>query len=115
MAVNYQSYAAQMATQLALLRGTITTVGSLQQSTPVVLKTVYAAVQNALAPFQNAIAAYDTDIDTTTFGGVVAGAPAPVSAAALLNQALDVEQQARLIVAQAYVARAGVNINNSPG
>lgn len=115
MAVNYQSYAAQMITQLALLRGTITTVGSLQQATPVVLKAVYTAVQNTLAPFQQAIAAYDADIDTTTFGGVAAGVAAPISAAALLNQALDVEQQARLVVAQAYVARAGVNINNTPG
>jgi hypothetical protein len=116
MAVNYQAYAAQMLTQIALLNGSISTVGgSLQEATPVVLKTVYTAVQNALVPFQNAIAAFDADIDTTSVGGVIVGLAPPQMSVALLNQALDLEQQARLVVAEAYVARAGVNVNNSPG
>jgi hypothetical protein len=36
-------------------------------------------------------------------------------AAALLSQAFDVAQQAVLVVAEAYVSRVGVNIQDSPG
>jgi NAD-dependent oxidoreductase involved in siderophore biosynthesis len=115
MAVNQAAIAAQLITQLALVNGSISTVGALQEDSPIVLQTVYNAVQNALAPFLAAIAAYDADIDTTSVGSVVTGGAGPQLAAALLNQAADVAQQARLLVAQAYVSRVGVNVLNAPG
>lgn len=115
MAVNQAAIAAQLITQLALVNGSISTVGTMQEDSPVVLQTVYNAVQNALAPFLAAIATYDADIDTTTVGSVVTGGAPPQMAIALLNQAADVAQQARLLVAQAYVSRVGVNVLNAPG
>lgn len=115
MAVNQAAIAAQLITQMALVKGSISTVGTMQEDSPIVLKTVYNAVQNALVPFLAAIATYDADIDTTSVGGVVAGVAAPQLATALLNQAADVAQQARLLVAQAYVSRVGVNVLNAPG
>ena len=115
MSVNYSNYAAQILTQMALVNASISTVGKLQEATPITLKPVYAAVQNALVPFQAAIAAYDGDIDNTSVGGVVAGVPAPQLAIALLNQAQDLAQQSALVIAAAYVSRVGINVNNSPG
>jgi hypothetical protein len=115
MAVNYQQYAAEMITQMDLVNASISTAGSLDNASPTVLAVVYDAVQNALVPFQSAITAFDADIDTTSVGSVVAGDAAPQLTAALLNQAFDVAQQAVLVVAEAYVTRVGVNIQDSPG
>jgi hypothetical protein len=115
MTVNGNLYAAQMITQMALVQGSISTVGDLESATPVVLQTIYAAVKNAVAPFNAAIKAYDADIDVTSVGGVVVGFPPPLMAAQLLGQTTDVEAQGRLIVGRAYVNRIGININNAPG
>lgn len=115
MSVDLNTYTAQMITQMALVQGSITTVGTLENATPKALEIVYAAVANALVPFNQAIAAYEADIDTTTVGGVVTGV-APLSVAAtLLTQTDDVEQEAVLIVTRAYLARVGANINNATG
>lgn len=116
MAVDGNQYYEQMITQMDLVQASITTVGTpLQETSPVVLETVYTAVQSATVPFDQAIAAFDADIDTTTFAGVQPGVPGPINAVALLEQSADVEQLALLIVGRAYVTRVGVNINNAPG
>jgi len=115
MSVDFNDYVAQITTQMALVNGSISVVGDLQDATPVVLATIYAAVLNALAPFEAAIAATDADIITTSVGGVVSGQPSPFLSATLLEQTLDVEQQARLIIAASYVTRVGANVFSSPG
>jgi hypothetical protein len=115
MAVDYAAYQAEMLTKMALVNASISTVGRLDGTSPVVLATVYKAVQNALAPFNAAIAAFDADIDQDSVGGVVAGLPGPTLAAALLNQAFDVSQEAVTVTARAYVSRVGVNIANATG
>jgi hypothetical protein len=115
MAVDQVSIAADLTAKIVAVNAAISAVGSLEIAPPQVLKTVYAPVQDALASFESAISAYDADIDTSSVGGVVAGLPAPQLAAALLNQALDVAQQGRLVIAMAFTARVGVNVLNAPG
>ena len=115
MSVDFNGLAAKMLTQMALVNASISTVGTLQEATPITLRTVYAAVQNALAPFDSAIAAYDADIITTSVGGVILGTAAPTLASILLTQSTDVGQQSLAVIGRAYVARAAVNVLNSPG
>jgi hypothetical protein len=116
MAVNQISFASQMTAAIAAVNAAISAVGApLENSPPSVLNTVYAAVQNARVPFDNAIAAFDADIDTTSVGSVVIGLPAPQLAAALLNQASDLMQEWQVIVAEAYLVRVGANAANAPG
>lgn len=115
MSVDQTATAAQLTAAIAAVNASISTVGTLQNDSPVVLATVYAAVQSALVPFDNAIAAYDADIDTTTVAGVVAGIPVPQMISTLLVQAGDVAQQAILVVARSFVSRVGINVANAPG
>lgn len=115
MAVNQSSFGTEMTSQIAAVNQVISTIGTLANSPPVIMLTLYAAVQNARAPFDAAIAAFDADIDTTSVGSVVAGMPAPQLAAALLNQTSDLMQQWQLIVAEAYLTRVGANAYNAPG
>jgi hypothetical protein len=115
VAVDQSAMAAQLTAGIAAVNEVLSTVGSLQNTKPAVLSTVYAAVQNALAPFDDAIAAFDADIDTASVGGVTSGLPAPQLSAALLVQATDIEQQGRLVLARAFLSRAGVNLQNAPG
>lgn len=115
MAVNQASVGAQMTAQIAAVNAVISTIGTLENSPPVILQTLYAAVQNARAPFDAAIAALDADIDITSVGSVVTGLPPPQLAAALLNQTSDVMQEWQVIIAEAYLTRVGVNAFNAPG
>jgi|ERR1700729_838592 len=116
MAVNSAAISSQINTAIVSMQNELSSVGnSLQDSSPVVLASVYQASQNALAPFITAINAYDSDIDTTSVGSVVVGLPATQLAAALVNQANDLTTQAVLVVTQAYVARIGVNLLNATG
>lgn len=115
MAVNQAAVAAKLTAGIQAVNETISTVGELNSSRPDILSTVYAVVKDALIPFVEAIAAYDADIDTGSVGGVVKNLPAPQLAAVLLNQTKSVEQQARLVIAEAFLSRVGVNLNNAPG
>ena len=100
---------------ISAVNAAISVVGTLESASPVVLSTVYQAVQNARAPFDNALASMDSSINMSAIGGVVAGSPAVASAAALLAQQQDVEQEAIILVAEAFLVRAGVNVLNAPG
>src|SRR5260221_13882404 len=102
MAVTQSSYATQMTAQIAAVNKTISTIGTLENNPPVILATIYTAVQNARVPFDNAIAAFDADIDGTSVGGVVAGLPAPQPSATLLNQGSDVMEEWAGVIAAAY-------------
>lgn len=115
MSVDFNDYTAQMITQMALVQASITTIGNLDEVNLTTLQIVYAALQNLQAPFDAAIAAVELDIDQTSVGSVVLGLPPPMMVNLLLNQATDVEQEARLVVGRAYVSRIGVNVSNSPG
>ena len=115
MAVNQATYAAQMTAQIQSVNAVISSIGALATAPPVILQTLYTAVQSALVPYQNAIAAIDADIDITSVGRVTAGGFGPVLATSLLVQASDVAQQAILIVAEAYLTRVGINCLNAPG
>jgi hypothetical protein len=115
MTVAQASFAAQMTAQIAAVNAVISTIGTLENNPPVILATIYTAVQNARVPFDNAIAAFDGDIDQTSVGGVVPGLPAPQLAATLLNQASDVMQEWQVIIAEAYLVRVGANAFNAPG
>jgi hypothetical protein len=46
---------------------------------------------------------------------VVIGQPPPLMATALLNQASDLDQEYRVIIAEAYLLRAGQNALLAPG
>jgi hypothetical protein len=115
MAVAQASFATQMTAQIAAVNAVISTIGTLENNPPVILATIYTAVQSARVPFDNAIAAFDADIDGTSVGGVVAGLPAPQLATTLLNQASDVMQEWQVIIAEAYLVRVGANAFNAPG
>jgi hypothetical protein len=115
MSVAQAAFASQMTAQIAAVNAAISTIGTLENNPPVILATIYTAVQSARVPFDNAIAAFDADIDITTVGGVVPGLPAPQLAAILLNQASDVMQEWQVIVAEAYLVRVGANAFNAPG
>lgn len=115
MTVAQASFASQMTAQIAAVNAVISTIGTLENNPPSILATLYTAVQNARAPFDAAIAAFDADIDMTSVGGVVPGLPAPQLAAALLNQASDVMQEWLVIIAEAYLVRVGANAANAPG
>src|SRR5260370_4164828 len=115
MAVTQSSFATQMTAQIAAVNAAIATIGTLENNPPTILATIYTAVQSARVPFDNAIAAFDADIDGTSVGGVVPGIPAPQLATALLNQASDLMQEWLVIIAEAYLVRVGVNAVNPPG
>lgn len=115
MTVTQSSYATQMTAQIAAVNKTISTIGTLQNQPTTILATIYTAVQSARVPFDNAIAAFDADIDGTSVGSVVPGIPAPQLAIALLNQTSDLMQQWLVIIAEAYLVRVGVNAFNAPG
>jgi hypothetical protein len=115
MAVIQSSFAAQMTAQIAAVNAVISTIGTLENNPPVILRTLYTAVQNARVPFDAAIAAFDADIDITSVGSVVPGVPAPQLAAALLNQTSDVMQEWQVIIAEAYLVRVAANAFNAPG
>lgn len=115
MTVAQTTFGAQMTAQITAVNAVISTIGTLENNSPVILATLYTAVQNARVPFDNAIAAFDADIDTTSVGSVVPGLPAPQLAAALLNQASDLMQEWQVIVAEAYLVRVGANAFNAPG
>lgn len=99
---------------ISAVNAAISAVGTLETASPVILGTVYNAVQNARQPFDAAVASLDSGINSV-IGGVVAGVPAPISAAALIAQQQTVEQEAIILVAEAYLVRTGVNVLNSPG
>lgn len=115
MSVNINDFTAQMLTQMALVQGAISTVGDLDKANILTLNVVYAAVKNLVAPFDNAIAAYDADIDIASVGGVVVGIGPPIMAQNLLVQADDLEKQGLLVVGRAYAVRTSANIANAPG
>jgi hypothetical protein len=100
---------------ISAVNAAITTVGTLETASPVVLNTVYQAVQNARAPFDSALAALDSSIDMVNIGSVAAGVLGHVSAPLLLAQQQAVEQEAIILVAEAYLVRVGANVFNSPG
>lgn len=93
----------------------ISTVGVLENADPVALSVVYAAVQTAVAPFAAAIAALDAAIDENSVGSVVAGVLGQTTAPLLYAQMRDVEKEAKLIIAQAFLIRAGANIAGAIG
>jgi hypothetical protein len=113
--VNNALLQTNMAAALTVVNTAIPTIGTLQESPPSTIKTVYNAVQNALAPFNAAIASYDADIDTSSVGGVVATLLPLQMVTALKNQVLDVGNQAITIIAQSYVTRVASNLYNFPG
>lgn len=115
MTVAQTTFGAQMTAQITAVNAVISTIGTLENNSPVILATLYTAVQNARVPFDAAIAAFDADIDITSVGSVVPGLPAPQLAAALLNQASDLMQEWQVIVAEAYLVRVGANAFNAPG
>lgn len=115
MSVDIAKYTAEMLTQTALVQASITTVGTLDRASPKALEVVYAAVQNALAPFDAAIAEYEAEIETTSFGGVIIGRHPVQCAAKLIEQATDVIEEERVRQARSFVSRIGNNVNNSPG
>ena len=115
MAVTQSAFGVQMTASIAAVNAVISTIGTLENSPPVIMATLYTDVQNARVPFDTAIAAFDADIDITSVGSVVPGLPAPQLAAALLNQMSDVMQEWQVIVAEAYLVRVGVNAFNAPG
>ena len=115
MAVAQNYYAAQMTAAIAAVNAVISTVGTMQYDSPVVLTQVYVAVQNARIPFDQAFIAFENDIDETSVGSVVVGQPPQLMAQALLNQASDLNQEYKVIVAEAYLLRAGQNVLLAPG
>lgn len=115
MTVAQNAYATQMTSAIAAVNAVLSTVGTMQYDSPIVLNTVYVAIQNARAPFDAAFQAFEADIDQTSVGGVVTGQPPPLMIAALLNQASDLNQEYNVIVAEAYLLRAGQNITLAPG
>lgn len=115
MSVDINEFTAQMATQMALVQGAISTVGDLDSANIFTLNVVYAATKNLIVPFDDAIAAYEVDIDIASVGGVVIGIGAPIMAKNLLIQADDLEKQGLLVVGRAYVVRTSANIANAPG
>jgi len=115
MTVPQNAYALQMTAAIASVNAVIDTIGTMQYDSPIVLNTVYVAVQNARAPFDAAFQAFENDIDQTTVGGVDVGIPAQLMAPELLNQASDLMQEYNVIIAEAYLLRAGQNILIAPG
>src|SRR5260370_31828746 len=115
MTVNQSSFASQMTAQIAAVNAAISTIGTLENNPPVILNTIYTAVQSARVPFDNAIAAFDADIDQTSVGGVVAGLPAPQLAVTLLNQASDVIEALRGVVCRGYLHAVGAHARNGRG
>lgn len=115
MTVNQVSLASQMTASIGAVNAVISTIGTLENNPPVILATIYTAVQNARVPFDAAIAAFEADIDMTSVGSVVPAIPAPQLATALLNQASDLMQEWQVIIAEAYLVRVGANAFNAPG
>ena len=115
MAVNQAALAASLTAQIVAVNAAISTVGTLQDASLTVLSTVTATVESALPVFDAGVAALDADIDEVNAGGVTTGLPAPALAAALNTQASEMAQLATLLTARSYLARAGVNIEESPG
>jgi hypothetical protein len=93
----------------------ITSVGTLEGASLPTLAPAIAAVSAALPVFDAAISSLDAGISTTTTGGVVAGQPAPDVAQALLQQTSDVQQEAMLLNARAYLRRVNANLAQAPG
>jgi hypothetical protein len=115
MAVNQAVLAAAMTVAIGNVNNTISTIGALETAPTVVMQTLYLAAGNALAPFNAAIAAFEADIDQTTFGGATPGVPGLQVAYNLLTQASDLTQEWQTIVAQAYLIRVATNAYNAPG
>jgi hypothetical protein len=115
MTVNQTSFATQMTAAISAVNAVISTVGSLENDSPIIVQTIFSSVQSNRVPFDKAIAAFDADIDITSVGSVVVGKPAPVLATALLNQASDVMQEWQVIIAEAYLIRVGQNCLNAHG
>jgi hypothetical protein len=115
MAVDQASIAAQATAGIVAVNAAISTVGTLQGAGITLLSTVTAAVESALPAFQFGIDALDADIDEANAGGVAAGLAPPEMAAALMVQASEMQQLATLVTAKAFLARAGINIEQAPG
>ena len=115
MVIDQSALAASLTAQIVAVNAAISTVGTLQGASLTVLSTVIAAVESALPVFDAGIAALDADIDEVNAGGVTTGIPGPAIVAALNTQASEVSQLATLLTARSYLARAGVNIEESPG
>lgn len=115
MAVAQQAYGAQMTAAIAAVNAVIATVGTMQYDSPTVLNTVYVAIQNNRAPFDQAFLAFEADIDQTSVGGVIVGQPPQLMIDELVNQASDLDQEYKVIIAEAYLLRAGQNVLLAPG
>ena len=115
MTVAQNYYGLQMTQALANVNAVIATVGTMQYDSPVVLNTVYQAIQNNRWPYDQAFVAFEADIDQTSVGSVVVGQPAELMAQSLMNQASDLDQEYKVIIALAYLLRAGQNVLLAPG
>lgn len=115
MATDTVQIAADATAAIVVVNAAISTVGTLQGAGIKVLATVAAAVESALVPFDKGIASLDAGIDLVTVGGVAAGMIGPELADALNAQAAEMSQLATLVKARAYLARAGVNVEEAPG
>jgi hypothetical protein len=115
MAVNQLPLAAAMTAAFATLQATITAAGPLANLTLPELAPINAAALAALPPFVTAITALNADIPTSTFAGMVPGAPVSQNVAALQTAASEVSQLAIALNAQAYITRISLNIGNATG
>lgn len=115
MSLNQSSLVAGVNAAIAAVQAAVTAAGRLQGASIATVAPVAAAAANALPAIAKAVAAVDSDIDTTTVGGMVSGQPAPVMVQSLLRAASDVQQLATLVYLQAYMARLATNLAQAPG
>jgi hypothetical protein len=116
MALDQGGLATALAGDLVTVLNSISTVGTLQTASPLILSTKLSPpVNTVLADLNAAIAELDTEIITDSVAGMVAGNAAPDLWPILVTQAYDSRQMANLLTARAYAGRVQVNVENSPG
>ena len=115
MAVNQDAIATQVQAALTSVQSAIAAAGTLSTATPFALAPAAAAVAAAVSTVQNAIAAFDADMITTSVAGMVVGSPPPVLWPILLNQVSDSQQIAVLLDALGYLQRLATNLAEATG
>ncbi len=115
MAVDQAAIAASVQAALAKVKAAIAGVGTISTATPFALAPVAAAVSAEIATLEDAIAAYDGDIITSNVAGMVAGTPAPMLQATLIEQVSDSQQIGTLLAALGYLRRIATNLAQATG
>jgi hypothetical protein len=115
MAMDQLEVAGEIGDSLTTVLATVSTIGTLQTASPLILSTLITVMGDSLAAINAAISQLDTEIITDSVAGMVAGTPAPDLWPVLVAQANDSRQMALFLNVRAYAGRAQTNTAMSPG